>query len=165
MTDLLQTWASFYANHAAIRTLVAFVHVGALMAGGGLPSPRTRSCSPGSSTTGRRAGRCWRLQHARTRHRIARAHYDQRRPVVRCGFRNVPLLEVLLGKDGTRRPSHDQWRGALARGALALSGDHRAWRMLRLTGDREPRPLVSDHSWRRGAAQHRMMSCGLSVPS
>ncbi len=36
MTDLLQTWSSFYANHAAIRTLVAFVHVGALIAGGGL---------------------------------------------------------------------------------------------------------------------------------
>lgn len=36
MTDLVQTWGSFYANHAAIRTLVAFVHVGALIAGGGL---------------------------------------------------------------------------------------------------------------------------------
>jgi hypothetical protein len=36
MTDLLQTWGSFYANHAAIRTLVAFVHVGALIMGGGL---------------------------------------------------------------------------------------------------------------------------------
>jgi uncharacterized protein DUF6644 len=36
MTDLLQTWSSVYANHAAIRTLVAFVHVGALIAGGGL---------------------------------------------------------------------------------------------------------------------------------
>jgi len=36
MTDLLQTWGSFYANHAAIRTIVAFVHVGALIAGGGL---------------------------------------------------------------------------------------------------------------------------------
>jgi hypothetical protein len=36
MTDLLQSWGSFYANHAAIRTLVAFVHVGALIAGGGL---------------------------------------------------------------------------------------------------------------------------------
>ena len=36
MTDLLQTWGSFYANHAAIRTLVAFVHVGALITGGGL---------------------------------------------------------------------------------------------------------------------------------
>jgi uncharacterized membrane protein len=36
MTELLQTWASFYANHAAIRTLVAFVHVGTLISGGGL---------------------------------------------------------------------------------------------------------------------------------
>jgi|SRR5689334_23416107 hypothetical protein len=36
MTDLLQTWASFYSNHAAIRTLIAFVHVGGLIAGGGL---------------------------------------------------------------------------------------------------------------------------------
>jgi hypothetical protein len=36
MTDLLQTWGSFYANHAAIRTLVAFVHVGGLILGGGL---------------------------------------------------------------------------------------------------------------------------------
>jgi uncharacterized membrane protein len=36
MTELLQTWGSFYANHAAIRTIVAFVHVGALIAGGGL---------------------------------------------------------------------------------------------------------------------------------
>ena len=36
MTDLLQTWGSFYANHAAIRTLIAFFHVGALIAGGGL---------------------------------------------------------------------------------------------------------------------------------
>jgi uncharacterized membrane protein len=36
MTDLLQTWGSFHANHAAIRTLVAFVHVGALITGAGL---------------------------------------------------------------------------------------------------------------------------------
>jgi uncharacterized membrane protein len=36
MVDFLQNWGSFYANHAAIRTLVAFVHVGALIAGGGL---------------------------------------------------------------------------------------------------------------------------------
>jgi hypothetical protein len=36
MVELFQTWQSFYANHAAVRTLVAFVHVGALIAGGGL---------------------------------------------------------------------------------------------------------------------------------
>lgn len=43
MTDLLQTWGSFYANHAAIRTIVAFVHVGALIAGGGLAVATDRS--------------------------------------------------------------------------------------------------------------------------
>jgi hypothetical protein len=36
MADLLTSWASFYANHAVVRTLVAFAHVGGLIAGGGL---------------------------------------------------------------------------------------------------------------------------------
>jgi len=43
MTNLLQTWGSFYANHAAIRTLIAFVHVGALFAGGGLAAATDRA--------------------------------------------------------------------------------------------------------------------------
>lgn len=33
--DLLADWGSFYANHALVRTLIAFVHVGALTTGGG----------------------------------------------------------------------------------------------------------------------------------
>jgi uncharacterized membrane protein len=33
--NALQTWASFYANHATIRTLVGFLHVGGLLASGG----------------------------------------------------------------------------------------------------------------------------------
>lgn len=36
MTNLLMSWASFYANHAVVRTLVTFAHVGSLIAGGGL---------------------------------------------------------------------------------------------------------------------------------
>ena len=36
LTNLMTSWGSIYANHAAVRTLVAFVHVGALIAGGGL---------------------------------------------------------------------------------------------------------------------------------
>jgi hypothetical protein len=36
LTDLMTSWGSLYANHAAIRTFIAFVHVGALIAGGGL---------------------------------------------------------------------------------------------------------------------------------
>jgi uncharacterized membrane protein len=33
--ELCATWGSIYANHAALRTIVAFAHVGALIAGGG----------------------------------------------------------------------------------------------------------------------------------
>jgi len=33
--DLLITWGSFFANHAAVRTLITFVHIGGLLAGGG----------------------------------------------------------------------------------------------------------------------------------
>jgi hypothetical protein len=56
MTDLLQTWGSFYANHAAIRTLVAFVHVGALITGGGLAVAADRAmlaAAPGDNGTRR----------------------------------------------------------------------------------------------------------------
>jgi len=35
LRDVSMDWGSYYANHAAIRTVVAFVHVGALMASGG----------------------------------------------------------------------------------------------------------------------------------
>jgi uncharacterized membrane protein len=48
MTELLTVWGSFYANHAAIRTLVAFFHVGALTAGGGAAIAADRSLLIGS---------------------------------------------------------------------------------------------------------------------
>ena len=35
MGQLLDTWAAFYSNHAAIKTLVEFAHIGGLVAGGG----------------------------------------------------------------------------------------------------------------------------------
>jgi hypothetical protein len=35
MKELLENWASLYANHAALRTLIAFVHIGGLLVGGG----------------------------------------------------------------------------------------------------------------------------------
>jgi len=35
LRDALIAWGSFYANHAAVRTLIAFVHVAALTTGGG----------------------------------------------------------------------------------------------------------------------------------
>jgi uncharacterized membrane protein len=39
----MTAWGSIYANHAAVRTLVAFIHVGALIAGGGLAVATDRS--------------------------------------------------------------------------------------------------------------------------
>jgi hypothetical protein len=33
--QLIESWSSFYSNHAALRTAVDFVHVGGLVAGGG----------------------------------------------------------------------------------------------------------------------------------
>jgi hypothetical protein len=43
VTELMTSWASIYANHAAVRTLVAFIHVGALIAGGGVAVATDRS--------------------------------------------------------------------------------------------------------------------------
>ena len=35
LSHLLASWGSFYANHAALRTGIEFLHVGGLAAGGG----------------------------------------------------------------------------------------------------------------------------------
>jgi len=32
---LLDTWTSFYSNHASLRTAIEFIHIGGLMLGGG----------------------------------------------------------------------------------------------------------------------------------
>ena len=34
-TQLIDTWTSFFSNHAMLRTTIAFIHVGGLMAAGG----------------------------------------------------------------------------------------------------------------------------------
>jgi uncharacterized membrane protein len=35
MTALLASWGSLYANHATVRTIIAFLHVGPIVTGGG----------------------------------------------------------------------------------------------------------------------------------
>jgi hypothetical protein len=35
MANILATWTSFYANHAVVRTLVVFFHIGGLVIAGG----------------------------------------------------------------------------------------------------------------------------------
>jgi len=48
LANLFMSWGSFYANHAAVRTLVAFFHVGALITGGGLAISADRSLLAGA---------------------------------------------------------------------------------------------------------------------
>jgi uncharacterized membrane protein len=43
LANLMISWGSFYANHAAARTLVAFVHIAALIVGGGIAIAADRS--------------------------------------------------------------------------------------------------------------------------
>ena len=35
ISSFLETWNAFYSNHAALRTLISFLHIGALVIGGG----------------------------------------------------------------------------------------------------------------------------------
>lgn len=35
IVNVLETWASYFANHRALRTFIDFLHVGGLLAGGG----------------------------------------------------------------------------------------------------------------------------------
>jgi len=41
--NIATSWGSFYANHAAVRSVVAFVHVAALIVGGGIAIAVDRS--------------------------------------------------------------------------------------------------------------------------
>jgi hypothetical protein len=35
ISNFLEVWTSFYSNHAAVRTLLGFLHIGGLVVGGG----------------------------------------------------------------------------------------------------------------------------------
>jgi uncharacterized membrane protein len=43
LCDLAASWGSYYSNHAVLRTLVAFVHIGGLVVGGGAAMVADRS--------------------------------------------------------------------------------------------------------------------------
>jgi hypothetical protein len=49
LASVLMSWGSFYANHAVVRTLVTFFHVGALVIGGGIAVAADRSVLAGAS--------------------------------------------------------------------------------------------------------------------
>jgi hypothetical protein len=135
MTDLLQTWGSFYANHAAIRTLVAFLHVGALIAGGGLAVATDRIMLTGVVDDG--SSRRSLLERLQSTHR----------PVIgSLVLLTISGLLLFASDFETFLYSRFFWakmglvvllliNGRVLWGAerRALSGDHTAWRTLRLT--------------------------------
>ena len=47
--DVVTDWGSYYANHAVLRTFVAFAHVGGLVAGGGAAIVADRAILAGVS--------------------------------------------------------------------------------------------------------------------
>ena len=135
MTDLLQTWGSFYANHAAIRTLVAFVHVGALMLGGGLAVAADRALltAAGDDEGSRRA----RLEALAGTHQLVvgslalitvsgfllfASDYET--------FLSSRFFWIKMGLVGVLMVNGVVLWGAERR---ALAGDHAAWGTLRVT--------------------------------
>jgi hypothetical protein len=68
MKDLLDLWASVYANHSALRTTVEFLHVAGLVGGGGYAIVVDRSTLAAARATG--AARDVQLSTIRDAHRI-----------------------------------------------------------------------------------------------
>jgi hypothetical protein len=66
--DILINWGSFFANHAAVRTLVTFLHVGAIMGAGGAAVTADRGIISASRLDER--GRLQQLAVLRQTHRI-----------------------------------------------------------------------------------------------
>lgn len=70
VTQLLESWNSFFSNHAAVRTTVDFVHIGGLVVGGG----GAISADLASITAARQDGaaaRATQLQLLKRTHRLA----------------------------------------------------------------------------------------------
>src|SRR6516165_5203195 len=68
LRDVATTWGSFYSNHAAMRTLIAFAHVGGLVAAGGASMMADREIL--SAYQRREQGGSVVLNTARKTHRI-----------------------------------------------------------------------------------------------
>ena len=135
MINFLQTWGSFYSNHAAIRTLVAFVHVGALIAGGGLAVATDRTIL--TAIVDDDSSRRTLLEGVDGTHRLVIGSLvliamsgvllfasDFETYVYSRFFWIKMALVALLTINGVLL-----WRAE----RRALAGDHRAWSTLRLT--------------------------------
>ena len=68
ISGTLATWASFFANHPMVRTLIGFIHVGGLLAGGGCAVYADRAVLAASRLG--QADRAAQLQALKSTHRV-----------------------------------------------------------------------------------------------
>ena len=68
VSNVLENWTSFYADHALIRTLIGFFHIGGLVIGGGFAISADRMTLRASRRTP--AERVAQLEVLRSTHRI-----------------------------------------------------------------------------------------------
>ena len=135
LSDLMTSWGSIYSNHAALRTMVAFVHMAALIIGGGiaLAADRTTLIAYKLNDGGRRS----QLKGLVGTHRIV---------LISLALIAVSGILFFASDFETYRYSRLFWAKMglvallLVNGALLWSaetranrGDHTAWGMLRVT--------------------------------
>ncbi len=135
LTDLMTSWGSLYANHAALRTLVEFVHVSALIIGGGLAIVSDRALLRANT------------DDAAARRHLLGALQGSHRLVILSLALIVLSGGLLFASDfGTFLSSRFFWikmglvglllvNGLVLRRAeqRAVAGDHTAWKTLRVT--------------------------------
>lgn len=134
ISNLLENWTSFYSNHAAVRTLIGFFHIGGLVIGGGFAISADRMTLLAS-----RRGipeRTAQLEALRSTHRIVLASLAA---VAASG------LLLFAADTGTFLHSVFFWlkmgliAGLLANGVLLTRAERQAesdiqgWRMLTIT--------------------------------
>jgi hypothetical protein len=68
LSHLIESWGSLYANHAALRTGIEFMHIGGLVAGGGCAI--TADLATITATPGGSAARTTQLILLRRTHRL-----------------------------------------------------------------------------------------------
>jgi len=129
LRDLVLEWGSYYANHAVVRTLVTFAHVGGLVAGGGAAMTADRGIlSAAARSVSERASQLTAIHNAQA--------------VVRGGLLTVIASGVLLfaADVDTYLPSKLFWTKMalvallVVNGAALTAAERRAsWGTLRWT--------------------------------
>jgi len=133
--NILETWTSFFANHATVRTLLGFLYVGGILAGGG--------CAIFADRITLRTARLDRAARQQQLHILEGTHR-----IVLSGLAAVVVSGLLLFAADTDTYLYSKFFWIkmglfvllMANGALLVGaerkverGDERAWRRLTFT--------------------------------